>query len=53
MACAPCAPRYCAPNRCYCGHRECDAYATFVSHTKSSSTDPRVAGVTPGGGPQS
>lgn len=22
-------PRYCAPNRCYCGHPECPAYASY------------------------
>lgn len=40
MACAECAPRYCAPNRCYCGHDVCDARATFVAHTQVSTTGP-------------
>lgn len=34
MACQPCAPAYCAPARCYCGHPECDAFATFVRHVQ-------------------
>lgn len=42
MACSPCAPTYCAPNRCYCGHAECDAAATFVRHVhpKTEATGP-------------
>jgi hypothetical protein len=36
MACPTCAPAYCAPLRCYCGHADCDAAATFVSHTTVS-----------------
>ena len=23
--------RYCAPRRCYCGHKTCPAYATYVN----------------------
>lgn len=32
MACPTCAPRYCAPSRCYCGHLACEAFATYVQH---------------------
>lgn len=31
MSCAQCAPKYCAPKRCYCGHRECTAFASYIS----------------------
>ena len=34
MACSPCAPVYCSPARCYCGHPECDAFATFVRNVQ-------------------
>lgn len=30
MSCRTCAPTYCAPNRCYCGHQECTAYPSWV-----------------------
>lgn len=31
MSCTRCAPKYCAPNRCYCGHTECTAFASYVA----------------------
>lgn len=31
MSCPLCAPRYCAPKRCYCGHQECTAFASYIS----------------------
>lgn len=33
---------YCAPSRCYCGHRECHAYATWV---------PRIGAIRDAGSP--
>lgn len=29
-SCEKCAVGYCAPLRCYCGHTECHAYASYV-----------------------
>lgn len=32
VGCQTCGPaRYCAPNRCYCGHAECHAYASWTA----------------------
>lgn len=31
--------RYCAPNRCYCGHPACPAYASWVD-VRDTTTDP-------------
>lgn len=28
--CPKCAPRYCAPARCYCAHEECPAFESWV-----------------------
>ena len=30
MSCARCAPGYCAPQRCYCGHAECDSIDSCI-----------------------
>lgn len=38
MACPTCAPRYCAPARCYCGHTDCEARATYVQHVQVKAT---------------
>ena len=29
---------YCAPNRCYCGHPECHAYASWKPRRKTAPT---------------
>lgn len=29
-SCTVCEFGYCAPNRCYCGHPECNAYDSYI-----------------------
>lgn len=29
-SCPVCTFGYCAPNRCYCGHEECNAFHSYV-----------------------
>src|SRR5699024_12717748 len=33
-SCTECTFGYCAPNRCYCGHEECNAYHSYVDPYK-------------------
>ena len=33
-SCTECTFGYCAPNRCYCGHPECNAYHSYVDPYK-------------------
>ena len=37
--CPRCHPRYCAPARCYCGHPECPAHATYRERQDINVTD--------------
>lgn len=30
-SCTVCTFGYCAPNRCYCGHEECNAYHSYLN----------------------
>lgn len=29
-SCTECASGYCAPNRCYCGHKECTSFHSYI-----------------------
>lgn len=45
MTCTECAlggtRRYCAPNRCYCGHPTCHAYHSYYEPVAPAITTPR------------
>lgn len=33
-SCIDCAHGYCAPNRCYCGHKECTAFHSYIDRSQ-------------------